>query len=177
MPRLLLLLLVLLLLPLQAMDIVHGDSALPPQEVRTERPLIIASEQAAALGWMQMYVFHPSPAERAALLRAGQAAGAMGILPAGSRLKLLAMARNRGAFMAEIVSVGTGDSQTPALGAAAHRQVPAADASYPFALPPAPSATERLKLQAGSTICCDSADARAAAADIDSGWQALLSKP
>ena len=131
MPRFLFLL-ALLLLPLQAMEIVHGDTAIPPQEVRTERPLIIASEQAAALGWMQMYVFHSSPAERAELLRAGQAAGTMAILPAGSRLKLLAMARNRGAFMAEIVSVGTGESRTPALGAAAHRQVPAADASYPF---------------------------------------------
>lgn len=176
MPRFLFLL-ALLLLPLQAMEIVHGDTAIPPQEVRTERPLIIASEQAAALGWMQMYVFHPTPAERAELLRAGQAAGAMAILPAGSRLKLLAMARNRGAFMAEIVSVGTGESRTPALGAATHRQVPAADASYPFSIPPAPSATERLKLQAGATICCDSADARAASADTDSVWEALISKP
>lgn len=122
---------------------------------------------------MQMYVFHPSPAERAELLRAGQSAGAMAVLPAGSRLKLPAMGRNRGSFKAGIVSVGTGESQTPADGAASHRQVPAADASYPFSIPPAPSVAERLKRHSGSIICCDSADTRAASAETESAWNDL----
>lgn len=169
MPRLLLFL-VLLILPLHAMDIVHGDRPLPPRLVQTEQALIIVSKAAAADGWMQMYVFHPAPAERAALLEEGQRLGTMAVLPAGSQLKLIAMARNRGALMAKIVSVGQGGTHPHARGAEAHRQVPAADASYPFAIPPA---SAPFRLQAGAVICCDSADARAASADIAAAWAEL----
>lgn len=169
MPRLLIFL-ALLLLPLHAMDIVHGDRPLPPRLVQTKQALIIVSKAAAADGWMQMYVFHPAPEERAALLEAGQGLGTMGVLPAGSQLRLIAMARNKGALMVEIASVGEGDTAAPARGAEIHRQVSAADASYPFSIPPA---AEQLVLQPGAVICCDSADARAASPDIEKAWHEL----
>lgn len=162
MVRILILLLALLAAPtpLLSMEIVHGDSALHPVCMHTELPLIAASEEAASLGWMQMYVFHPDPAERKALLAAGRARGAMGILPAGTDLKLIAIARNGGAIMAEILSVGTGPTAAPAHGTKRDRAVPAADASYPFAIPPAP--TVPWQLRRGSLICFDTADALAA---------------
>lgn len=169
MPRLLLLL-ALLLFPLHAMDIVHGDRPLPPRLVTAEQALIVVSKAAAADGWMQMYVFHPAPAERTTLLNAGLRLGTMAVLPAGSQLRLIAMARNKGALMAEIASVGEGDTAAPARGVEIHRPVPAADASYPFAIPPA---AKRLVLQPGTIICCDSADARAASPDIEKAWHEL----
>lgn len=146
--------------PLSAMEIVHGNTALQAVRVHTERALIVAGEEAAALGWEQMYVFHPAPAERKALIDAGQACGAMGVLPTGSELRLLAIARNGGALMAEILSVGAGSGTEPARGAAADRTVPTADASYPFALPPPPTA--RLRLRSGTRICFDTAEGLAA---------------
>lgn len=155
----------LLLLPLLfpaalAMEMLHGDAAVPAQRLCCRTALVVASEPAAAASWMQVYVCHP--AQRRELLEAGLRCGAMGILPAGTELELFEAARNGGALKCRIIRLGSGES-VPRLGSAPARPELLADASYPFAVPDwAPAEPDRLRPAPGTVICCDAAEARAA---------------
>lgn len=152
------LLLAALLLPAAAIE--HGDRDVAPRRFTTQQPLYIVTQEGAAAGWLQLYVFHPERREET--IAAALQCGVMTVLPAGSTLVLRQAARNGGAYAVEIAAL---PAALPPEGKPVQHEPTAAERAgdgQAYALP-AYRPAARAEAAVGRLFCCSSGDLHAAA--------------